>query len=254
MPIVINVRCMASAVRVASLRRYSATSAGSERGQREQRQQLRARSVRLRMAPEAHDLEQLLHGLAKPALAREHAGELEANVVVERIDGELLAQLGFAWAAGAGLRELKALLERRDAIGDRDVARYLREQLDRFGGLAGGECRLGRLQRFLARGRHELREELAHLRFGNRAHELRHGSAVFERDDVGDGADVERLRELWVLVGVDLHELHAAAECFERPCRAWGPACGRARTTAPRSRRRRVRISMLRRPRVRSWR
>ena len=95
------------------------------------------------MAPEAHDLEQLLHGLAKPALAGEHAGELEADIVVERIDGELLAQLRFAWAARAGLRELKALLERGDAIGERDVARYFCEQLGRFGGVAGGECRLG---------------------------------------------------------------------------------------------------------------
>ena len=68
---------------------------------------------------------------------------------------------------GAGFRERDALLERRDAIGDRDVARHLREQLGRFVDLAGRERRLGGAQRFLARRRHELSEELADLRLGN---------------------------------------------------------------------------------------
>ena len=67
---------------------------------------------------------------------------------------------------GAGFRERDALLERGDAIRERDVARHVREQLGRFVDLAGRERRLGRLQRLLAGRRHQLAEELAHLRLG----------------------------------------------------------------------------------------
>ena len=98
--------------------------------------------------------------------------------------------------------------------------------------LPRGERGLGRAQRLLARGRHELAEELADLRFGKRARELRDGAAVFERDDVRDRADVECLRKLGIVVGVDLHELDSAAERFgdlverrpERAARA-APGC-----------------------------
>ena len=70
----------------------------------------------------------------------------------------LLAQLGLAGAAGAGFRERDALLERGDAIRDRDVARHLGEQLGRFVDFAGRERRFCRSQRFLAGRGQELPE------------------------------------------------------------------------------------------------
>src|SRR5688572_13069438 len=166
------------------------------------------------MAAEPHDLEQLLHGFPKPPLAGEHARELDARVVVERVDAELLAELGLAGSVGPRLRERNASLERADALGDGDVARHGSEQLRRSVDVAGREGCLGGAQRFLAGGRHELPEELANLRFGNRAHELCDGTPVLERDDVGNRADIERLRQVGVLVGIDLDELDAAAEVF----------------------------------------
>ena len=153
------------------------------------------------------------------------------------------------------LRERDALLERRDARRrSRCRAAPCASSSAASSMLPAAKARLGGAQRFLAGRRHELAEELADLRLGKRAHELRDGAAVLERDDVRDRADVERLRELGVLVGVDLHELDAAAERLRDLVERRARACGTGRTTAPRNRRRRERFSRLRRPRGRKWR
>jgi hypothetical protein len=96
---------------------------------REQREQLLARGVGLRVPPEANHLEQLVHRLAKAAFAREHARELDPRIMIEWIDTERFAELRFAGAVAAHFRERDAALERRDALGDRDVAGHLSKQV-----------------------------------------------------------------------------------------------------------------------------
>jgi hypothetical protein len=54
-------------------------------------------------------------------------------------------------------------------------------------------------------------QELAHLAFGQRAHEAVHRLAVLHQDDRGDAADAEGAGQLLLVVGVDLRQLEAAA-------------------------------------------
>jgi hypothetical protein len=152
--------------------------------------------------------------------------------VVGRVRGDLRLQFVHAGPALAGTRVGDALLERVDARLEIRVELHLRELRLRLIQPACLEEALRARKRELGLGGQELVEERPHLALGDRAHELRHRLAVLEGDDVGDRTDAEGLRELLVVVGVDLHELHAPRVVLghlleDRRERAAGPAPGR---------------------------
>jgi hypothetical protein len=57
-----------------------------------------------------------------------------------------------------------------------------------------------------ARGRYQLRQPRPQLGGGQRAHELVHDLATAERLDRGDALHAEAGGQVWILVGVDLHQ------------------------------------------------
>ena len=87
--------------------------------------------------------------------------------------------------------------------------------------IAGGERLFGERQRFLdrrgaRRRRRRAGHELLHLAFRHRADEAVDRAAVLEGIDRGDRLDAHLLRQLLVLVDVDLDQAHRAVRVADR--------------------------------------
>jgi hypothetical protein len=126
-----------------------------------------------------------------------------------------------------------AIEQQRDHVQAR--ARVRGVEGDRVLEVVLGEAILPARERFACRAvldlggiRDEAVEERAHEVLRLRAHELRHGVAVHERDRVGDRLQAERRHQLRVGVGVDVDQPEAPAvftlellqQRAQRPARA----------------------------------
>ena len=186
-----------------------------------------------------------MHRRAVVALGEEELGELEARIEVGVVEADAPREevggrqrrrrfAGFQpradlLVAGLLLRARRERVEVRARRGHLVALEQHPRQVEARGGVRGierdrvlqvilgdGELALG--ERFARRAvldlggvGNEAVEEGAHERFGLRSHELRDRVPVDEGDGVGDRREVERLHQLGIGVGVDVHELEAPA-------------------------------------------